>query len=854
MKNKFQIKKYRMLYLSVVILVLSLCTSVVKAQNGNNDASFNTADYVSGQGADNIIRVSAVQSDNKLIIAGSFLQYNGAGAGGLARLEMDGKLDETFNAGSGVDGVINSIALQSNDKAIIAGSFTDYNGTAVNSIARINQDGSFDNTLNSGDGTNEAISQLVIQPNGKILIAGAFSTYNGDTVKGVVRLNRNGTRDNTFNAILPDTLERIHQIALQPDGKIIVAGVTNMFDMYLYTLVRLNSDGTRDYSFNPTGRFTGDLRPTVNSIQLESGGNILISVTIFDASSSVPYHGFLSRIGSGGDEIELKGLFWVNSLRVLSDGKIMAIGFEDVDWYQYEKRVVRLNSDLSVDSTFLFSDNKPYTNEYGVDIETAAYQIDGKIVIAGEFQEINGLISNNIARLNPDGSYDHTFNQHTGFNGPVLASTVYNKRLLIGGEFSRYNYQFRSNLVRLKENGSLDASFNTGTGPNGKVNTIIVQSNGKILIGGSFTSYNGTACGNIARLNSDGSIDTHFYVSTDGEVRKIIIDKDGRPIIAGDFENINGNPRPAIARIRTNGHVDTTFNPTIEAYGRGYDVKVSSRGKIYLAVIYQGGLFSFGTDIYCLNKNGTRDASFNIPTGNFHRINTLAFNNDNKLLAGGTTNISSHFSGLSGIVAQFNADGSIDSTFRYWEVSDALNSYVRTIDVLENDKIVVGGDFTTNEYAPFNHIGLLNNDGSINTDFEGTAGNSVFATVPVRNDKLIIGGSFSEYGAEVRNGIARIDVAVPLEERKKNVLAASQPVDKMQLVAYPNPATASITVDNLEPGSTFRVFNAIGKEMHTEVVTTAKSIIELSDYSNGIYFIVVENSDVKSTSKFIVSK
>lgn len=855
---KHQLKKHSMLYVGIVMLLLSQSVSVVKAQNGQNDASFDRTDRVSGQGANGTINVSAVQSDNKLIVAGAFSTYNGANANGLARLTMDGKLDKSFKVGEGADGYINAITIQPNERIIIAGNFTSYKGTEAKNIARLKTNGNIDNTFNAGVGSNGSISQVIVQPNGKILVSGYFTEYNGVPVRSIVRLNKNGTVDNSFEAIVTDSISLIRQIALLPDGKILVAG--NEYpglNMIYYSVIRLNSNGERDFTFNKSTRSTGDLNPDVSAIKIQDNGNILLAVKIYDGGSSVPFHGFISQLDSLGNEIGLTGLFWINSLHIQPDGKILAAGFKNADWYDFEKRVVRLNPDLSIDSSFLFNDDKPYETRRGADIGTAALQIDGKIVVAGNFYDINGLISNNIARLNPDGSYDPTFNQHTGFDGTVLATAVTNNRkLIVGGFFSRFNYQFRSNIVQLKENGELDPSFNVGTGTNGRVNAIAVQPNGKVLIGGSFTLYNGRSCNNVARLNADGSVDTNFTISADAEVRKIIIDKDGRALLAGDFENINGAPRPAIVRIKINGQVDDTFNPTIDAYGRGYDCKISSRGKIYLAVIYQDGLYTFGTDVYCLNKNGSRDLSFNFPTGEFIKINTLAFNNDNRLLAGGLIYNSEHFQNDGAALVLLNADGSVDSSFQTHELSNLLNGNIRTIQVLENDRLVIGGEFTANLYASVNHIALLNSDGSINSDFEGTAGNSVYTATPVRDDKLIIGGSFSDYVSVVRNGIARINVAAPDEARRKPDLIAAEPAaaEELQMVAYPNPATTIVTIENLTIGSTFRIFNAIGKEMHSEVITNTKATIHLADYPNGIYFIVSESKEIKSTSKFVVNK
>lgn len=853
---RLNIRTSHILWISMLLFLSSV--TYVKGQTGQNDITFNEFDDVSGQGSNQPVKISALQPDNKIVIAGNFSTYNGTSVSGLARLTMDGKLDESFDAGTGVDGVINSIVVQPNNRILVAGGFSLFNEEYVNNIVRLKSTGELDTTFSSGDGSNLPISQVVLQPNGKILAAGSFTQYNGIDVRGLVRLNKNGSLDTTFEAVITDSIILVQQIALQPDGKIIVAGLEyeELSPSFSYAVIRLNSDGTRDYSFTKAELTVGDLHPTVNAIRIESDGNILFSVHIFDAGSSVGYHGIISRLDTDGNTLALMGLFWINSLLLQDDGKIIVSGFENIDFYDVEKRVVRLNADLTIDSTFLFEDNKIYPDIRDASIETAVVQIDGKIVLAGDFYELNGLITNNVARLNSNGTFDHTFNQHTGFNGSVLATAVHTKRrLIVGGDFSRFNYLFKSNIVRLTEDGELDPSFDVGTGTNGKVHAIAVQSNGKVLIGGDFTSYNGTFCSNIARLKKDGSLDASFSdVTTDGVVRKIIIDKNDRIIIAGDFESVNGVSIRGIARIKPDGTLDDTFNPSIDAYGRGYDCKISSRGKIYLAVVYQDHNYTFGTDIICLNRDGTRDESFAIPTGEFFSIFTLAFNNDNKLIAGGLGAFSSTFQTYAGVVAQFNADGSIDSALNYLATEDVLNGSVRAIHVLENDRLVIGGEFSANLSSSINHIGLLESNGNVNTDFAGTAGNHVYSLTPVRNDKLIVGGSFSEYASAVRNGIARVDVNYYGEDPGGETDIATVMTDKSILNVYPNPANSTVTIENLVPGSSFKVFNAIGKEVYTETATMKKSTIELNNYSNGIYFIVTENKGNKTTAKLIVSK
>lgn len=859
----FKVKKtpIRRLSVNLLFLLFSFLPFIGQAQGGQNDITFNPSDKVAAQGPNNSVMVSTVQPDNKILIAGDFTSYNGTPANKLARLTMDGKLDESFNVGLGADGLIKTIAVQSDNKVIIAGEFISYNGTLINKIARLNENGSIDATFNPGIGANNAISKVIIQPDGKLLIAGSFSTYNDVPVHGVVRLTANGDVDDAFAPAITDSLTLIYQIGLQADGKIIVAGkVRNYTGGMANTIevIRLNKTGCRDRSFQPCLINVGDTYARINSICVENNANILLAGTINDFGNVIRYRGLMLRVSPEGEILNQKTTFWINALAVLKDGKIVADGFDYVEWSTIKRRVVRMNEDLTVDATFLLTDKKMYSDPYESQIQTLSVQLDGKIIIGGNFSEINGLISNNIARLNTDGSFDHLFNQRTGANGTVLATAVQsNGRTIIGGEFSRYNYQNAFNITRIKADGELDPSFNTGSGTNGNIYTIAIQGNGKILIGGEFTSYNGNKCSNIARLNPDGSYDPTFrYVTANGVVRKIFLDRTGKILIAGDFTRVNGISKTAIARINERGLLDKKFSPDMDETACVYDVKTTFNDKIYLAVNYKNvPELSIESTIIRLNVDGTKDDKFTIPSGLFYQINAISLNKHARVVAAGSGFYTEPWLDVpKGIVIQFNIDGSVDETFNYKELETYLEKSVRTITVLSDNKIVIGGDFNQYGGSFMNHIGLLNTDASVDENFQTSTNNSVYVTALVANNKLLLGGAFTEYNAVVRNGITRIHLSEPQKSGERKELVNTEQAVNEPLLLYPNPATSVININNLPIGTVLKIVNITGKEMYSGIVSTEKSTIQLDDYSNGIYFLSAETNGTKTTSRFIINK
>lgn len=827
------------------------------AQDGQNDFTFNTIDKETAQGTNNTVKIAVALTDNKIVIGGAFTTYNGAKANKMARLNVDGKIDKSFSAGLGTDGTINTIAVQPNFKMIIAGDFTSYNGYEANKIARVNANGSFDRTFNSGVGANNAITKVLIQPDGKIIVAGLFTTYNDKPVKGLVRLNKNGSIDKTFNAALTDSLVSIHQIAMCPDGKLIIAGKAKNFfgDMRNFIdALRLNNDGTRDYSFNECRYSVGDLYPKINSIGLESDGNILLAGTNEDGSSSSPYHGLLMRFNTKGEMLNLMGTFWINSLALQTDGKILALGFDNPDWGIIKRVVVRMNQDLTVDSTFELKDSKVYVDPSECSIETFAVQNNGKLVIGGNFFEMNGLGCGNIARLNTNGGFDDTFNQHKGSNGGIFASVKQDDgKLIIGGEFSKFNNELSSNIARLKKDGDIDPSFDIGSGVNGKIYSIALLPSGKILIGGDFTSYNGKACGNIARLCANGHFDKSFKTTFDGIVRKIILDKNNNVLVGGDFSNVNNVHRVAFARLSEDGTLDTAFQPLIEDIGTVYDCNISSDDKIYIAINYKNTPELYlNPKVNRLNNDGTTDYSFQHADGYYTEISSIALTNENKLLVAGFGHYTvPSFFPSRGIIARFKEDGEIDSTFNYKPLEQYLDKKVRTITLLYNGGILIGGDFGVDKIN-LNHIAMLEKDGDINFDFVGNANGNIYSSTITDNNKILIGGIFSEYNSSVRNGLARVSFDIISETPLKAVQQPAAVVSELNI--YPNPAVASITIDHMETGNIVKIYNSTGVEMFSGTVYSEMQTIDLSAYSNGAYFIMTEKNGVRTNSKFIVSK
>ena len=209
--------------------------------DGTLDGSFNA-----GTGAASNVNAIEIQPDGKILVGGNFTFFNGMSVNRLVRLNTDGTIDSTFNIGTGVGGAVNAIALQSDGKIYIGGTFTSYNGTPSNRAVRINADGTLDAAFNIGSGLTGTVNAIVIQPDGKVILGGAFSSYNGTSLSRIVRLNTDGSIDPAFN--ISNVLNsNINDVLLLPNGKIIIAGLFQTINgLPVRRIARLNSDGTFD--------------------------------------------------------------------------------------------------------------------------------------------------------------------------------------------------------------------------------------------------------------------------------------------------------------------------------------------------------------------------------------------------------------------------------------------------------------------------------------------------------------------------------------------------------------------------------------------------------------------------------
>ncbi|MEO6033813.1 MAG: Calx-beta domain-containing protein, partial [Verrucomicrobiota bacterium] len=368
------------------------------------------------------------------------------------------------------------------------------------------------------------------------------------------------------------------------------------------------------------------------------------------------------------------------------------------------------------------------------------------------------------------GSVDTTFEVGSGLNGFAYALAFQpDGKILVGGDFTTANSVPRNRIARINLDGKTDAKFSSAgisAGANDSVRSVVSQTDGRVLIGGLFTTVNATLRNRIARLNYDGTLDTTFNPGSgsDGYIYALAETFIGtntasakRKLIAvGNFTTFNSTSRSGIVRLNENGTVDSAFDPGTGVNGTNgtvYCVAVQTDGKVVIG----GDFSSFGNVAYRhlvrLNQDGSLDTTFNAGSGPDRSVRAITLQLDGKIVIGGL------FENVNGVtlnhIARLESSGAVDSTFA---PGLGANDSVGAISLQADGKILLGGEFTRASGLNRNRITRLNPDGSVDPSINlGAGANSFVAALGVQaGGKIILGGGFTEFDGVSRPRLARI--------------------------------------------------------------------------------------------------
>ena len=612
------------------------------------------------------------------------------------------------------NGAIRVIVMQPDGKILIGGEFTTLapNGGATvtrNHIARLNPDGTLD--LGFDPNANGSVHAIAVQSDGKIVVGGNFSGANsigGQTRNFIARLDATTGAADSFdpNANLP-----VFAVAMQSDGKIVVGGLFNgpnsIGGQARNFIARLDAQTGAADSFDPNAN------SYVISIFIQPNGRIVVGGD-FNGANSIGgqtrnHIGRLDPATGLADSFDPNANGLVLSIAQEADGKIIAGGdFSGVNSIGGQTRnfIARLDPVTGLADSF-----DPNASSV---VFAVAVQPDGKILAGGDFNTIGGQTRSHMARLDPASGLADSYD-------PSVSSTVFaiaveqDDKVVVGGDFTSVSpiggaAITRNYVARMEIDGRLDQTLNR-MGTSG-IATIALQADGRILIGGVFSTILGVARNNIARLNTDGTLDPTFYPNANGPVYAIAVQMDGKILVGGFFTAIGGQMRDRIARLDGITGLADPFDPNANSFVESIAVQLDGR------VLVVG-------DFTSLSPNG------------------------------GAAVVRNH-------IARLNADGTLDMVF-----DPNANGDVYTIAVQADGNVLVGGDFFGANCIggqTRNFLARLDATTGLADSFDPNASNAVQPMVAQTDGRILTGGFFLNIGGQMRHDFARLDPTTGLAD------------------------------------------------------------------------------------------
>lgn len=807
----------------ILFTVLLAALPTVYAAPGDLDTTFSGDGKLiqsMGIGGYDIIYATKIQADGKILVAGE-ISAGSRRTFAIARYNTNGALDTSFGEGGKAKISVNAtagceaIAIQPDGKIVLVGYTEKGSSNYDYAVVRINADGSLDTTFD-GDGmltthisSDDVATSVIIQADGKIVVAG-YSGAETSPDFSLVRYNSDGSLDTTFDGDgkvmtpIGSFSDRINDIALQTDGKIVVAGYADGSGGGM-TLARYNSDGSLDTNFDGDGKVLINVLTSNRAygVLIQPDGKIVAVGNSFDSLNATFLTVRLNSDGSFDTSFDGDGKVstsvpsrfdQVTSAALQTNGKIVIAGYIS-NGTNNDIALFRYNSDGSLDNSF-DADGKVIT-DFAFTADTAnavAIQSDGKIIAVGATDSDTSIFNDNdfvTVRYNADGSLDTSFdgngsaimNVGSGSsNGRAIAIQPDGKIVAVGsGVFDNRRNGFA--VARFYPDGTLDESFD-GDGLVGTnvldyafASTVVIQSDGKIVVGG-YAATNSTSFADFAlvRYNPNGSLDTTF--DGDGRVTTPILANadfitdlkvlpDGK-ILVGGYSHTNDSGIPpkdsVLARYNSDGSLDTTFSGdgkltfSIGSISEVAELLIQSDGRIVTVGSYKNNNGNSQFALVRFFPNGDGDGNFGV--GGI--VTTSIFNSrdegtagviqpDGKIIVVGTNGGGSSYNI---VLARYSPNGQLDTTFDGdgKVLTDVFGSYesATSVSVQSNGKILVAGRGGDGELYSDMMVVRYNTNGTVDTsygtggyrtiDILGGTGDGVYGMVLDSNGRAVLAG------------------------------------------------------------------------------------------------------------------
>lgn len=653
----------------VLVFICTTCGFCL-SQTMSDDPSFS----YSSLNANNAI-IKAIKKENKsqiLLLGGNL---------GIVKIDSLGKKMNSFYQGTFQYDINNSMIglIETSDSNLIAfGRFPGYQGYTSRSLVRVLPSGVVDQSFASPINSVSAglyVYAVAELPDGKYVCS--MGTPNSNT--WITRLNHDGSYDSGFvSPFPPGNWQNVAEFIVQPDSSTLI-----VFENFIQ---KMNYDGTIDNSFNsssiaPQGSFG------------YSDSEVLDDGKILFLCNNKVYRLLANGIvdNTFTPIVIPTSTFIAKRIVRTNDHKIYVYGRKDYALITPTVLLKRYYLNGMVDNTF--NPGQGFNGETLAEACSVVSFEDGTVSVSGVFDDLNNVSASNMAMLTNSGSPVWMYKYGSGLLN-YWAKTIHvdaNHSIFVGGNFDRYNGSYRNDITKLDRYGHIDYSFKPGTGFNGDVLDIITQPDGKVIVCGQFSSYNGTSIQNIVRLNPNGTLDNSFVTGTgftgySGMVQALGIQSDGKIIVAGDFGDYNNTSVARIVRLLPNGSLDATFTPSSGPNDLVMDLIVKPNDEILICGKFGSYAGTLRPRIALLNSNGVLDNSF-VPVAAYAHTDTrsMAIQNDGKIVVGG--NFYSFTDNVNRRLGRLNPDGSADLTFI---ANPVVYNFPESLGILQNGRIIVG--------------------------------------------------------------------------------------------------------------------------------------------------------------------
>ncbi len=748
-----------------------------------------------------------VLADGKIVIAGSFTAVDGHVTRHLARVLSDGTVDTTF--------AVSTNALPSSPTALAVGSDgTIYVGTSgypyttwtptgyvtvwPKLLYKVSTVGVMDTAFepefglvdDSGSsypyfGATLAVNALWITPTGDILAGGNFTQVNGSDQNYLAKLSPTGVLDTTYQAHLGYTEPSpyygyfgssalgVSALTDASDGNVYVGGTFNTVNDYAQTAVaRLNADGSCDPAFrvNFSSPYSSANQASVSRIVKDSTGRLVL-VGSFEGVDGVAKSRVARVDAQGRLDVSFSTNFGHQDHAVMLPDDAIAFGRTGslASNGIVQPAIGRVSAEGVVDAGF-----RPDLRKRRYPDWIAARPNQGPIIGSIWIKEINGSESSGgTAALGTDGAADASFAATLAINGTVNASLVLpDGRILLGGSFTTVGGLSRPRLALVEADGTPVTSFDLGTGPGSDVRLLKLLPSGKVLVGGYFTDLNGEPCQHVALLDLSALTAGQGLV-----VEEIIEARYGTDLLYADVKT-------RIANALSGGTINLPINTT----SMGGDPSAGSTR--YLTVRFRTNRGERTTKIrdYTTLKlpniawdSGLIDRNFRPQHTESLSLTDAAEQSDGKILLLGSF---STFAGR-GVprLARLSPDGTLDTTFLpHGQFSSFYPDLVR-VDL--QDRIYIGGSsMSLTGSSTSRQIYRLSPDGVVDSNFVCPAFLSTVEDILVTPDGSVwCAGSFYSSTAGERKRVARLLPSGLVDTRFDAGESSSSTINVMKLEA-----------------------------------------------------------------------